>query len=190
MPNTTDQQEHSGTRRRRGSFDFKAWLWFLSSYAPLWLMLGLRFHPPLLRIGLFLVAIGGFLYVGFILKRRERERPSNDLLTITGDGGADVSGYLAAYLLPFLTVAEPSASDLAAYAIFVIVAGLVYVRSGLMQINPTIYLFKHKVLRASIPVRGTIREVFVITRVDLRVANTLNAEPLGDCVYINHSSAQ
>jgi len=150
-------------------------------------MLGLRFHPRPLRIGLFLVALGGFVYVRVILRRHKSERPSNDQLTITGDGGADVSGYLAAYLLPFLTVAEPSASDLAAYAIFMIVAGLVYVRSGLMQVNPTIYLFKHKVLRASIPVHGTSKEVFVITRADLRVASTLQAERLGDRVYIDHS---
>ncbi len=187
LANTTDQKALTGARRRGASFDVKAWLWFLSSYAPLWLMLGLRFRPLPLRIGLFLVAIGGFVYVGVILRRRKDERPSNDSLTITGDGGADVSGYLAAYLLPFLTVAEPSASDLAAYVIFVVVAGLVYVRSGLMQVNPTIYLFKYKVLRASVPVRDTNKEVFVITRADLRVASKLNAEPLGDRVYIDHS---
>jgi hypothetical protein len=190
LTNTIDQKVPASAWRRRLSFDVKAWLWFLSSYAPLWLMLGLRFRPLPLRIGLFLVAIGGFVYVRLILRRREGELPSNDSLTITGDGGADVSGYLAAYLLPFLTVAEPSASDLAAYVIFMVVAGLVYVRSGLMQVNPTIYLFKYKVLRASLPVRDTAKEVFVITRADLRIASKLNAEPLGDRVYIDHSDVR
>jgi hypothetical protein len=69
-----------------------------------------------------------------------------------------VSGYLAAYLLPFLTVPEPSATDLVTYAIFVFVAGLIYVRSGLMQINPTVYLLNRRVLRATTPVRGTTKE--------------------------------
>lgn len=107
-------------------------------------------------------------------------------MTITGDAGTDVSGYLAAYLLPFLTVAHPSTTDLVAYAIFVAVAGLVYVRTGLMQINPTVYLMSRKVLRATIPVQGTTREVFVISRRDLRVASTLNAERFSDRVYIDH----
>jgi hypothetical protein len=149
-------------------------------------MLGLRFDPSALRIGLiaFGLACGG--YVAFLLNRSADERPSNTELTITGDAGADVSGYLAAYLLPFLTVSDPNADDLVAYAIFVIVAGLVYVRSGLMQINPTVYVMNRKVLRASIPVRGGTKEVFVISRRDLRVPTSLKAERFSDRVYIDH----
>src|SRR5947209_8519195 len=116
------------------TFDPKAWLWFLSSYSPLWFMLGLRFHPWGLRIGLIAFALLCGAYVAFILTRSADERPSNTTLTISGDAGADVSGYLAAYLLPFLIVANPKAADLAAYGIFVVVAGMIYVRSGLMQI--------------------------------------------------------
>jgi hypothetical protein len=168
------------------TFDTKAWLWFLSSYSPLWVMLGLRFDPCRLRIGLVTFGLACCAYVAFVLTRSAGERPSNTTLTITGDAGTDVSGYLAAYLLPFLTVADPSTTDLVAYAIFVAVAGLVYVRSGLMQINPTVYLMSRKVLRATIPVQGTTREVFVISRRDLRVASTLNAERFSDRVYIDH----
>jgi hypothetical protein len=171
------------------TFDPKAWLWFLSSYAPLWIMLGLRFHPYELRIGLIVFGVACGAYVAFVLTRSVDERPSNATLTITGDAGADVSGYIAAYLLPFLTVADPGATDLAAYAIFFGVAGLVYVRSGLMQVNPTVYLMNRKVLRAAIPVRGITKEVFVISRRDLRVTTTLNAERFSDRVYIDHGMA-
>jgi hypothetical protein len=76
--------------------------------------------------------------------RNACERPSNTTLTITGDAGAEVSGYLAAYLVPFLVVVEPAPGDLVAYAIFLVVAGLIYVRSGLMQINPTVYLMNRR----------------------------------------------
>jgi hypothetical protein len=168
------------------TFDPKAWLWFLSSYSPLWVMLGLRFHPSWLRIGLIALGLVCGAYAVFVLNRSARERPSNTTLTITGDAGADVSGYLAAYLLPFLTVAEPGAIDLVTCAIFVAVAGMIYVRSGLMQINPTVYLTNRKVLQATIPVRGTTKEVFVISRRDLRVATTLYAERFSDRVYLDH----
>jgi hypothetical protein len=170
------------------TFDLKAWLWFLSSYAPLWVMLGLRFHPCWLRIGLIAFGLACGAYVAFVLLRSTDERPSNIMLTIADDAGADVSGYLAAYLLPFLIAAEPNATDLLAYGIFVAVAGLIYVRSSLMQINPTVYLMNRKVLRATIPVQGTTKEVFVISRRDLRVASTLNAERFSDRVYIDHGT--
>ncbi len=171
------------------TFDVKAWMWFLSSYAPLWVMLGLRFHPLGLRIGLIVFGVASAAYVAYLLTRNRDERASNTPLTITGDAGAEVSGYLAAYLLPFLTVAEPSPIDLATYAIFVLVAGLIYVRSGLMQINPTVYLLNRRVLRATTPVKGTTKEVFVISRRDLRVAEPLKAERFSDRVYIDQGSA-
>lgn len=168
------------------SFDGKAWLWFASSYAPLWAMLGLRFDPIALRVGMFVLAVASTGYVWFLLLRSSNERPSNTSLTIVGDAGAEISGYLAAYLLPFLTVSRPATTDLIAYAIFVGVAGLVYVRSGLMQINPTIYILNRKVLRASISMHGTSKEVFVISTRDLRVATSLKAERFSDRVYFDH----
>jgi hypothetical protein len=168
------------------TFDPKAWLWFLSSYALLWIMLGLRFDPLWLRVGLIVFGLACVAYVAFVLARAAGELPSNTTLTIVGNAGAEVSGYLAAYLLPFLTVANPSARDCVAYALFFVVAGLVYVRSGLMQINPTVYLMNRKVLRATIPVQGMTKEVFVIARRDLRVATPVNAERISDRVYVDH----
>lgn len=82
------------------TFEPKAWLWFLSSYAPLWVILGLRFHPILLRASMIVLGAAGIAYVVFIVKRNAGERPANTTLTIRGDGGAEVIGYLAAYVLP------------------------------------------------------------------------------------------
>ena len=170
------------------TFDSKAWLVVPVVLRAWWIMLGLRFDPFWLRIGLIAFGFACGAYVAFMLTRSADERPSNATLTITGDAGVDVSGYLAAYLLPFLTVADPKATDLAAYTIFFAVAGLVYVRSGLMQINPTVYLMNRKVLRATIPVKGMTKEVFVISRQDLRVATTLSAERFSDRVYIHNGT--
>jgi hypothetical protein len=56
------------------------------------------------------------------------------------DRGADVGGYVSAYLLPLLVVPEPTAGDLAAYVLILFVIGLVYVRSKMIQLNPLLYL--------------------------------------------------
>jgi hypothetical protein len=168
------------------SFDLKAWLWFLSSYAPLWVMLGLRFKPLGLRVGLIAFGILCGLLVVYLLSRRRTERPSNMTMTITGDAGSEVSGYMAAYLLPFLTVSNPGVADAVAYVIFLAVAGLVYVRSGLMQINPTVYLMNYRVFRATVPVDKTTKEVFVISRRDLRMGVPLQGERFADRLFIDH----
>jgi hypothetical protein len=39
------------------------------------------------------------------------------------DRGAEVAGYLASYILPFVVVPEPGWSDLVGYAIFLVVRG-------------------------------------------------------------------
>jgi hypothetical protein len=196
VPGGARQAASRGLARCRGSailarvssFEPKAWLWFLCSYAPLWIMLGLRFTPTMLRVGLIAFGIACAVIVGWLLTRRAADRPSNTTITIIGDAGAEVSGYLAAYLLPFLTVADPKATDIVAYVIFIAVAGLVYVRSGLMQINPTVYVLGRRVLRGAIPVRSGTKDVFVITQRDLRVGASLKAERFADRVYIDHGS--
>jgi hypothetical protein len=65
------------------------------------------------------------------------------------DAGSDVAGYLATYLLPFLTVAEPDTRDVIAYILFLLVTGLIYVRSEMTQINPTLYLLGRRVVRVT-----------------------------------------
>lgn len=173
------------------SYDPKAWLWFLSSYAPLWLMLGLRFDPLWLSGVLISVSLlcGGV--VGFLVTRSAAERPSSTTLTVVGDGGSEVSGYIASYLLPFLTIGDPGAREFAMYGVFLLVAGLVYVRSGLMQVNPTIYMFNRGVKRATIAARGGgTAEVFVITRRNLRAGDRVHAERFSDRVYIHHEGRQ
>lgn len=169
----------------------KDWLWFLSSYAPLWAMFALRFDSIWLRIFFALLCLCGILITTYVLRRNRSGRPSNTTITVAGDGGAEVSGYLAAYLLPFLTLAAPSLLDGLAYVIFFAVAGVVYVRSGLMQVNPTIYLLGWRVARGTIAVGGAAgsrgaKEIYVITRRDRRVGASLRAERFTDRVYIDH----
>jgi len=65
------------------------------------------------------------------------------------DAGSEVAGYLATYLLPFLTVAEPNTRDVIAYILFLLVTGLIYVRSEMTQINPTLYLLSRRVVRVT-----------------------------------------
>lgn len=113
---------------------------FFSSYAPLFVMLGLRFQSTPLRIICFMIGAGGALCLLLILWQIRRGAPKRYRIERVEDRGDDVAGYLVTYLLPFLTIAEPSAGDIAAYAVFIAIVGVVYVRTGLIYVNPLLYV--------------------------------------------------
>ena len=71
------------------------------------------------------------------------------------DASGEVVGYLATYLFPFVTVPSPSAGDLIGYGILALVVLAIFLRSELVQINPTLYLFGWRV--ASITVNESDR---------------------------------
>jgi hypothetical protein len=150
-------------------------------------MLGLRFEHWWLQLPCFAATIGGATVVLYLLHRRKDDRPSDSELTIRGDAGGDVSGYLAGYLLPFLVVGKPGWRDLAAYVTFIIVAGIVYVRSDMIQVNSLLYVLRWRVLHATIDAGAVDADVFVITRRGHRVGDSLQAERFSDRVYIDHS---
>jgi len=54
---------------------------------------------------------------------------------------ADLSGYLVAYLLPFVGAIAPTWRDVVALALFFIFVGIVYVNSRMIYVNPLLSIF-------------------------------------------------
>lgn len=123
---------------------------FLGSYVALFVLLAVRFQTGWLEIACgILAAIGliDMIWIVFGVSKRTAAEPIR--LAEVADAGPEVAGYLASYLLPFLTVAEPSTRDIVAYVLFLLVTGLVYVRSNMAQINPTLYILGRRVVRVT-----------------------------------------
>lgn len=123
---------------------------FVGSYALLFVLLAIRFTTPWLEITCGALAVIGFAdmaWIVFVVSRRSAADPVR--VETSRDAGAEIAGYLATYLLPFLTVAEPSWRDLTAYAIFLVVTGLIYVQSEMTQVNPTLYLMGRRVVHVT-----------------------------------------
>lgn len=121
---------------------------FLGSYVLLFVLLALRFHSLPLELtcgALAALGLGDMLWIVFGVSKRTAAEPVRVERVV--DTGPEVAGYLATYLLPFLTVAEPTGRDVAAYGIFLVVTGIVYIRSEMAQINPTLYLLGCRVVR-------------------------------------------
>jgi hypothetical protein len=121
-------------------------LLFVSSYAPLFVILAIRFQGEILR-GLCagLAAIGfGYLAVVLGAVSRHAQQRAYPVVAVE-DASGQAAGYLATYILPFVTAPSPSAADLAGYCILGLVALVIFMRSGLAQINPTLYVLGWRV---------------------------------------------
>jgi hypothetical protein len=119
---------------------------FWSSYAPLFLLLAVRFSDLILRAVMAVLFVGGALALIWVVRGRSRELEADPYeLAEVRDEGAAVAAYLASYILPIATVADPSATDLVAYAIFLVMLAVVSVRTDLAQVNPLLYLAGYRV---------------------------------------------
>ena len=134
---------------------------FLSSYVPLFLMLALRFTELWLVVGcLALAIVGAVLGVWILYPSAERSRGTITVDTVS-DAGDQATTYLVSYLLPFFAVEQPTIREVAAYAVFLLVVGLVYTRSDMRQVNPFLYLLGRRVTKV---VTTEKREVYAVSR--------------------------
>jgi len=157
---------------------------FLGSYALLFLLLALRFTTTWLEVACGILAVIGFVdMVWIVYGVSSPSRTGAEPITVdeVSDAGPEVAGYLASYLLPFLTVAQPSGRDLAAYVIFLLVTGLIYVRSEMTQVNPTMYILGRRVVH----IRTTGGwDGHVITRSSVEPGMSLRTVTLNDAVRV------
>src|SRR4051794_4238835 len=96
-----------------------------AAYAPLFLLLAIRVSSPAIRLTSAILSLFGVVTLALMIHaRRHLADQPYELATVT-DEGQQVAAYLATYLLPFLTVSDPSPPDLVAYVGFLGLVGLV-----------------------------------------------------------------
>ncbi len=98
--------------------------------------------------------------------------------------GAAVAGYLTSYLLPLLSIGSGGWRVTAAYAVYIGVLYLVYVRTeSLVLINPTLYLFGYRIYDVSVEVSTrppSKRRVLLLTKLKIDTTTDVSILPLGD----------
>jgi hypothetical protein len=157
---------------------------FLCSYALLFVILAIRFTRPALSYTCLALALIGALAGFGTIRSHRRVEPEPLQIRKVQDGGGEVAGYLAAYLLPFVTVAQPGWRDLLAYGLFMFVNGIVYVRSSLVQLNPTLYLAGWRVY--ALELGESASSGYIISRHAIRGDETVNAVRLTDRLSVDY----
>ncbi len=137
-----------GPRRRRdgvGQALLRARV-LLSSYAFVAVILALRFDALWLRVLCAAVAVWGVLDAWRLTRTTARKGLRPLVVKDVRDAGREVTAYLTTYVFVLLASPDPSAGDLAAYAVFAVVLVAVSLRSHLAHVNPTLYLLGRRVV--------------------------------------------
>lgn len=115
---------------------------FLSSYTPLFALVGVRSigHSAAITIASGLLILSGVVGTTLFLATAPRKARRGYRLVEVEGRDADVAAYAATYLLPFLTVFTGDWQDVASLAAFIVLLGLLYVRTRLIYVNPVLAL--------------------------------------------------
>lgn len=154
---------------------------FVSSFAPLWTIIALRQERRLLTWVFALLAVAGILSALVIVVDVHRLAPSPRRVGTVDDRGADVAGYVATYLLPFVMAPAPSGRELASYALFVGVIMAVYVQSNMLAVNPVLYLVGLRVFWIT---TDTGFAAYLIARAAPEAGTVIQTAELGDGVLV------
>lgn len=160
-------------------------LLFLSSYAPLFGLLAIRFERPVLWISCVVLAMLGVASLCLLLRLDARAAPGPHVLASVRDAGAEAASYLATYLLPFLTVSAPTVRDVMAYVGFLLVVAAIHLRSAVVQVNPLLYLLGYRVLSITDD-HGL--HAYMITRHSPPAGNRVLATRFRDDVLVDRTS--
>jgi len=160
---------------------------FLSSYAPLMLILVIRdsFQSRPAAIGLVVVAavsvLGLFVYLR--LAAAFAAVPVTVSAVMSRDGHA--MGYITSYLLPFLNVGFRDPWNAVSLGVVFVVLCILYVNSNLIHTNPILNLCGFHIFE--IETAEKTKAAVISRRAHIRTGSTLGAVPLGDYVLMEKS---
>jgi hypothetical protein len=119
----------------------------LSSYSILFALLAIRVQVVSLRVALLVLTLVGVAALILLFRLDARSTRSPHVIKTIEQPGPEAGAYMASYLLPFVISSTPGLWDVIAYAVFLIVAGIVTAYTGAIQVNPLIYLMGRRVVR-------------------------------------------
>jgi len=150
----------------------------LSAYAPAFLIVALRTQVVGLRIAAAALAVAGL--VGLLVAVRAVLRQTigaSRISAVEPISASDVVAYLFPYGFAFLVEPRPTTLDLVAYAAFVVLTGVIYVRARLLRINPILLAIGYRPVRVQTNSGATLD---VFTRLLLLPGDELRTATLAD----------
>jgi hypothetical protein len=122
---------------------------YLASYAPLFLIFALRAYDTSLIVAILfaLVALAALVVMAvvFLLPRGHTYLDVEQVRS----RDEETMAYVLTYVVPFLGIDVSRVADLAAFALFLIVVGVLYVHTRLLYVNPVLTVLGYRLYRAT-----------------------------------------
>lgn len=157
---------------------------FLSSYAPLFLILAIRSWSDNHKISIALGAISSItLLILWIFVNQARSLAADKVVIASVNSrDGDVMSYIVTYLLPFLAVDFKQVGDVVSLGIFIFVIGLLYVNSNMIYTNPILNIAGYHIFEVQDGEGKTT--ALICKRTYVRTGAELDVVSLGDYVLM------
>ncbi len=157
---------------------------FLSSYAPLFLIIAMRgwSDSRYLAVGLAVLAVLSVI-VMFVFLRYARKLAADKIVVhtvISRDG--DAMSYIVTYLLPFLAVKLNDVTDVTSLGVVLLVIAILYVNSNMIHTNPVLNIAGYHIFEIE-DVNGKTTAL-ICKRTYIRTESQLNVISVGDYVLL------
>ena len=160
---------------------------FLSSYAPLFVMIAARgwrdSHYG--AAGLSAVAVCSVAILTIFLRRAQTLAANRVAVASVVSRDNNAMSYIVSYLLPFFAVKLNDARDLTSLGIFVLVIGLLYVNSNMIYVNPVLNLAGYHIFE--IQDAAGKGAALICRRAYIRTGAEVEVIAMGDYVYLEKS---
>jgi hypothetical protein len=159
-------------------------LLFLSSYAPLFLIIAMRgwSGSRYLAGGLAVVALLSVVVL-FIFIRNARKLTADKITVdsvISRDG--DAMSYIVTYLLPFLAVKLSDVTDVASLGVVLFVIAILYVNSNMIYTNPALNIAGYHIFEIQDAEAKTM--ALICKRAYVRTGSEIDVISIGDYVLL------
>lgn len=167
---------------------FTRTLLFLSSYTPLFLILGVISWGKNYLLTFVFIISGICIY--FLLKtfltHTQRTVNSERIKIISCEHhGSEVLSYIVTYFLPFMVDFSKPPNELLALLLLFVTIGFLYVNSNMIHINPVLSAWGYQLYEVEL-VGG--RKFSLLYKGRLVVGTQLDAVPIGDAIYLQKES--
>ncbi len=157
---------------------------FLSSYAPLFLIIAVRGWKDSrnIAIGLAAVAVISVVILFAFLWLAEKLAPGKVAVSSVISRDGDAMSYIVTYLLPFLAVKLNDPTDVFSLGVVLFVIGLLYVNSNMIHTNPALNIAGYHIFEIEDSNGKTT--ALICKRSYVRVGAELDAISVGDYVLL------
>lgn len=157
---------------------------FLSSYAPLFLILAVRswVQNRYVSAGFAGVAIISMLVLAAFLRQARTLGADKVMIASVISRDGDAMSYIVTYLLPFLAVKLNEADDVISLAIVFLVIGVLYVNSNMIYTNPVLNIAGYHIFEVQDEEGKTT--ALICKRTYVRTGSELDVVSLGDYVLM------